>query len=160
MKIVRAASSASGRFLTLDAVEIAGTLVAPTRIEQNASPSPFTWSPAFASWTTGTTTSASGGTYKYINTAGANVSFGFTGVGFELIAKTAPSYGNLTVTIDGVPQTVSLYSSTTTYKKVVLTAFLVPGTHTVTITRAGTKSSSSSGYTIDLDAIDLFGVAG
>jgi hypothetical protein len=56
-----------------------------------------------------------------------------------------------------VSQTVSLYSSATTYKKVVLTAFLAPGTHTVTITRLGTKSSSSTGYTVDLDAVDLFG---
>ena len=88
---------------------------------------PFTWNPAFTSWTTGTTTSASGGTYKYINTAGAYVTFNFTGVGFKLIAKTAPSYGNLTVTIDGVAKTVSLYSSATTYKKMVFTEFLHPG---------------------------------
>jgi hypothetical protein len=85
------------------------------------------------------------------------VSFSFTGVGFKIIAKTAPSYGNLTVTIDGVSQTVSLYSSVATYKEVVLTAFTTPGVHTVKITRAGTKSSSAGGYTIDLDAIDLIG---
>lgn len=79
---------------------------------------------------------------------------------FQIVAKTAPSYGNLTVTIDGVTQTVSLYSSATTYKKIVLTKFVAPGTHAVKISRAGTKSSSSSGYTVDLDAISLYGVIG
>jgi hypothetical protein len=155
VKIVRSASSASGRYLTIDAIELAGTLVGFSRLQET---DPFfTWNPAMTSWTLGTTTSASGGTYRYINTAGAYVGFSFNGVGFKLIAKTAPSYGNLTVTIDGVSQTVSLYSSATTYKKVVLTAFMAPGSHTVKIARAGTKSSSSTGYTIDLDAIDLFG---
>jgi hypothetical protein len=96
----------------------------------------------------------------YPNTAGAYASFSFTGVGFRLIGKTASSYGNLTVTIDGVSQTVSLYSSATTYKKTVLIKFLAPGAHTVKIARAGTKSTSSTGYTIDLDAIDLWGVMG
>jgi len=159
VKILRDASSPSGRYVTIDAVEVAGTL-GSTRIEDNASPTPFTWNPVSTSWTTGTTTSASGGTYKYINISGAYLSFKFTGVGFKIIAKTAPSYGNLTVTIDGVSQTVSLYSSATTYKKIVLTKFVAPGTHTVKISRAGTKSSSSTAYTIDLDAIDLFGTMG
>ena len=159
VKILRDASSPSGRYVTIDAVEVAGTL-GSTRIEDNASPTPFTWNPVSTSWTTGTTTSASGGTYKYINISGAYLSFKFTGVGFNIIAKTAPSYGNLTVTIDGVSQTVSLYSSATTYKKIVLTKFVAPGTHTVKISRAGTKSSSSTAYTIDLDAIDLFGTMG
>ena len=153
VKIVRDAASASGRYLTLDAVEIAGSLLGPTRIEET---SPFfTFNPA--AWTVGSTTLASGGAYRSTNAAGAYVTFSFTGVGFKLLAKPAPSYGNLTVTIDGVSQSVSLYSSATTYKKVVLTAFLAPGTHTVTITRLGTKSSSSTGYTVDLDAVDLFG---
>ena len=132
-----------GRYLTIDAVEVAGTLVAPTRIEENASLSPFTWNPVFTSWPTGTTTSASGGTYRYINIPGAYVSFSFSGVGFQIIAKTAPSYGNLTVTVDGVSQSVSLYSSVTTYKKIVLTKFVTPGTHTVKIARAGTRDNSS-----------------
>ncbi len=155
VKIVRSTASASGRYLTIDAVDVAGTLLAPVRFEETDAH--FTWNPAMTSWTLGSTASASGGTYRYKNTAGAYVSFDFTGVGFKLIAKTAPNYGNLTVTIDGVSQTVSLYSSATTYKKVVLTKFLAPGAHTVKIARAGTKSSSSSGYTIDLDAVDLFG---
>ena len=153
VKIVRDAASASGRYLTLDAVEIAGTLAAPVRYEETASL--FTWNPP--SWTLGSTASASGGSYRYTNSAGAYVSFSFTGVGFKLIAKTTTSYGNLTVTIDGVSQTVSLYSSVATYKKVVLTAFLAPGTHTVKLSRAGTKSFSSTGLTIDLDAVDVWG---
>jgi hypothetical protein len=155
VKIVRSAASVTGRYLTVDAVEVAGNLTAPLHAEETDAH--LTFSPVMTSWTLGSTTSASGGTYRYINTSGAYLSFSFTGVGFKLTCKTAPSYGNLTVTIDGVAQTVSLYSSVTTYKKVVLTKFLTPGPHTVKIARAGTKSTSSTGYTIDLDAIDLFG---
>ena len=116
----------------------------------------FTWNPP--AWTVGSTSSASGSTYRYSNTKGASVTFSFTGVGLKILAKTAASYCNITVTIDSLPaQTVSLYRSSTTYKKVVLTKFLAPGTHTVKISRAETKSSSSTGHTIDLDAIDLLG---
>jgi IPT/TIG domain len=160
VKIVRSSASASGKYLTIDAVDIAGTLVPTTRTEENATlaQSLFLWNPAFGSWTTGTTTSASGGTYRYINTAGASVTIAFTGSSIVLIAKKAPSYGNLTVTLDGVAKTVSLYSSTTAYKKTVYSSgFLTPGNHTLVITRAGTKSSSSTGYTIDIDAIDVIG---
>ena len=160
VKIVRATTSPAGSYVTIDAVNVAGNLLAPLRKEENASPSPFTFSPAIGSWTLGSSASASGGTYRSINTAGAYVSFSFTGVGFQLIARTAPNYGNVTVTVDGVSQTVSLYSSLATYKKIVFTKFVAPGIHTVKLSRAGTKSTSSSGYTIDLDAIDLYGVPG
>ena len=158
VKIVKNPGSTASQFITIDAVEVAGNLVGAKRTEDNASPTPFLWSPAQASWTTGTTTSTSGGTYKYINTSGAAITFNFTGVGLDLIAKTAPSYGNLTVTLDGVSKTVSLYSSTTVYKKTVWSSgYLIPGNHTVVIKRAGTKSASSTGYTVDFDAAVLTG---
>ena len=55
--------------------------------------------------------------------------------------------------------TVDLYSATTKYKQTVWkSGFLTPGDHTVKIERLGTRNASSSGYTIDLDAIDVIGV--
>jgi hypothetical protein len=160
VKIVRSSSSVSGRYLTIDAVDVAGNLVPTTHVEENATAaqSLFLWDPAFASWVTGSTSSASGGTYKFINYPGANVTINFSGLSIALVAKTAASYGNITLTLDGVSKTVSLYSSATAYKKTVYSSgFLTPGNHTLVISRAGTKSSSSSGYTIDIDAIDLIG---
>ena len=94
---------------------------APTRIEENA-PQPFTWNPASPGPPAPPPRPRAAPTIHEHRRA--YVSFNFTGVGFQLIAKTAPSYGNLTVTIDGVSQTVSLYSAATTYKKMVLTKFL------------------------------------
>ena len=157
VKIVRSASNVSGKYITVDAVDVAGTLV-PTSRKEESEPL-ILWNPAFTSWTTDTSASASGGSYTYINTAGATITIGFTGVSLDLIARKAPSYGKMWVTVDGATSyTVDLYSSASAYKKTVWrSGFLAPGDHTVTITRLGTKNAYSSGYTIDLDAIDLLG---
>ena len=157
VKILRNSTGASGRYITIDAVDVAGNLVPAVRKEQTEPL--LVWTPSLSAWTLGTSISYSGGSYRYSNTSGASVTINFTGVSLEIIAKTAPSYGNATITIDGVSKAVSFYSSTTTYKKTVWSSgFLAPGNHTVTITRAGTKSTSSTGYTIDLDAVDVRGV--
>jgi hypothetical protein len=157
VKIVRSASNASGKYITVDAVDVAGTLLTPARKEE--SEPLILWNPAFTSWTTGPSSSASGGSYKYGNTAGATITIAFTGVSLDLIARKAPSYGRMRVTVDGgTSHTVDLYSSASAYKRLVWqSGFLAPGDHTVTITRLGTKNAYSSGYTIDLDAIDLIG---
>jgi hypothetical protein len=157
LKVVRNSGSATGKFITMDAVEVAGSLVPTTRVEETDTH--LVWAPSSSAWTSSATTSASGGSYRYTNTSGAAVTINFTGVSLNIIATIAPSYGNATITLDGVSKTVSLYSSTTAYKKTVWSSgFLAPGNHTITITRAGTKSTSSTGYTIDLDAVDLIGV--
>ena len=165
VKIVRSPSSATGKYLTIDAIDIAGTLVSTTpssatRIEENATlaQSLFLWSPDSPSWIVGKSSSASGGTYRYTNTAGASVTINFTGPSISLLAKTASNFGNITVTLDGVAKTVSLYSPAVLYRKTVYSSgFLTPGNHTLVIARAGTKSSSSAGYTVDIDAIYLIG---
>jgi subtilisin family serine protease len=157
---VKIVSTVAGKYLTIDAVDVAGSLVAPARTEDNASPNPLLWSPVRTSWTAGSTASASGGGYAYIDTAGASITMNFSGVRLDVIARRAPNYGIAYVSVDGraaVP--VNLYSSTSTYKKLVWsTGFLAPGDHTVVFSRSGTKSSSASGYTIDVDAVDLTGV--
>ena len=64
------------------------------------------------------------------------------------------------VTLDSLTTfTVDLYSSSTLYKQTVWkSGFLTPGDHTVKIERLGTKNASSSGYTVDVDAVDVIGV--
>jgi hypothetical protein len=157
VKIVRSSSNATGKYITVDAVDMVGTPLSASRKEETETL--FTWSPAFNSWTTGSSASASGGTYKFINTAGAKITIDFTGVSLNIVARKASNYGKMRVTLDGATSyTVDLYSSTSAYNKTVWqSGFLTPGDHTVTITRLGTKNASSTGYTVDLDAIDLIG---
>ena len=84
----------------------------------------------------------------------------FTGTSLSLIAKKAAGYGKVKITLDGTTTfTVDLYSSTTKYKQIVWTSgFLSPGDHTLKIERLTTKNASSTGYTIDVDAVDVIGV--
>jgi N-acetylmuramoyl-L-alanine amidase len=157
VKILRSSLSASGRYLTIDAVDVAGTLVPITLQETEPL---LTWAPFTSPWTSASSTSYSGGSYRYSNVSGASVTIKFTGVSLSVIAKKAPAYGKMRVTVDGTTVfTVDLYSSTVKYQQTVwASGFLTPGDHTVTIERLGTKNASSSGYTIDLDAVELIGV--
>jgi hypothetical protein len=155
---VRRSDNVSGKYVTVDAIDLAGSLVAPVRTEDSARPSPFVWNPPAASWTSIASASASGGTYTSVNTTGASITFNFTGVKLDIIARTASSFGIASISIDGgTPAAVSLYSSTAGSKRW-STGFVTPGNHTVVFSRSAAKSSSSTGYTIDLDAVDLTGV--
>jgi hypothetical protein len=157
VRIQRSTTSATGKYLTLDAVDVAGTLT-PITIQETDSH--MAWAPAASSWTSASSTSYSGGSYRYSNVSGASVTVNFTGISLKLIAKKAASYGKVQVTLDGTTTfTVDLYSATTKYKQTVWTSgFLTPGDHTVKIERLLTKNASSSGYTIDVDAVDVIGV--
>lgn len=66
------------------------------------------------------------------------------------------------MTLDNDPakvSLVSLYQSATAHKQAVWSSgILSPGDHTVTIEWTGTKSASSSGTTINLDAFYVRGV--
>jgi IPT/TIG domain len=110
-------------------------------------------------WTAATSSYYSGSSYKYTNTSGASVSFAFYGTQFSLIGKKTYSLGNASVSIDGgAAATVDLYSKTTAYKATVYTSPALPdGLHTVKISRAGTKNPSSSGYSVNVDALNIAG---
>lgn len=157
VKVVRSSESAAGKYINIDAVEVAGTLVANTRVEQTSAR--LVWSPGPSTWTLGTGSTAyySGGSYRYINKTGS-VTINFTGVSLGIIAKKASSYGIARVSLDGEPPvSVNLYRSTTAYKQTVWSSgWLAPGDHTVTFSWTGTKSGST-GTTVDLDAVDVRG---
>ncbi len=157
VRIVRQKDSGAGRYINVDRVDVAGTLVANTRVEQTASQ--LVWSPSLSAWTSGSSSYLSGGSYRSINKTGS-VTINFTGMSLALMAKKAVSYGIASVSIDGKPPaSVSLYRSTTAYKQTVWSSgWLVPGDHTVTFSWTGTKSTGSSGTTINLDAVELRGV--
>ena len=130
------------------------TYVTPNRAEQSAGG--LYWS---GTWTSVSSASYSGSSYKYTNTSGASLTLAFYGTQFSLIAKKSPALGNASVSIDGgTPANVDLYNKTTVYKQTVYTSpTLSDGLHVVKISRAGTRNASSSGYTINVDAFDLRG---
>jgi hypothetical protein len=160
VKIVRNSGSVSGRFLTIDAVEVAGTLVSTSRIEESsaAAQTSFTWNPVFSDWPAMTYAAASGGGYRWTDAAHASVTINFTGMSINVIATTTSYLGNMTATLDGVGKTVNLYSAALTYQKTVYSSgFLPPGKHTLVLAWTGTKSLSSTGLGIDIDRVDLVG---
>ncbi len=110
-------------------------------------------------WSTSTTTSASGGDFLYANGSGASVTIGFTGTYLGLIAKKSPVYGTAKVTLDDkTPVMVDLYSASAVYQqKVWNTGTLAAGSHTVKIEWTGTKNASATDTNIGLDGLDLIG---
>ena len=160
VRIVRNSGSVSGRFITLDAVEVAGTLLSTTRIEESspAAQTSFIWNPVFSDWQAMTYAAASGGSYRWTDAVHASVTINFTGMSINVIATRTSYLGNMTATLDGVAKTVNLYSAALTYQKTVYSSgFLPPGKHTLVLAWTGTKSLSSTGFGIDIDRVDLVG---
>jgi hypothetical protein len=102
-------------------------------------------------WATSSSSSYSGGSERYTGTGGRSATFTFTGRAFGWVASVGPSRGKARVYIDGTWITdVNLYSSSTTYRKVVYTYYWsTSGLHTFRIVDLGTAGHSR----IDLDAI-------
>ena len=109
-------------------------------------------------WSSVTGLSYSGKSYKTTNTAGSRVTAAFTGTSVSYIARIGSSFGIAKVTLDNDVYYVDLYNSTTKYKQTVWSrSGLIDGPHTLVIERNGTRNSSSSGYTINLDALAIVG---
>jgi hypothetical protein len=153
--------AASGNRIDVDAFDILGT---PTVAPQ---PAPYTWRYSEAdtrltylgSWGTTYTWSASGGSYASTSLTGSAVVVSFNGTGFKLMGNTGPNLGQALVTVDGGgPNTVDFYrAGSTRYKQPIWEASLLDGPHTVVIQCAGTKNPLSSGYSINVDSLDLRG---
>jgi cell wall-associated NlpC family hydrolase len=129
-------------------------LISPyTRIEQTSSLLAYT-----GAWTLNeSSSSASGGSYGYADSAGSSVTVAFNGTYLQWISKTSTAYGVAKVTVDGKDAgTVSLYSTSTLWKKKVWDTGILPsGAHTVTISWTGT--GAGGGTNIGLDAFDVIG---
>jgi uncharacterized protein YkwD len=132
-----------------------GTLPAPsaTRYQQNDDRLVYT-----GKWSTGYSTSASGGAWAYINSP-ASVTVKFTGTYLAWVTKKSPAYGKARVTLDSrTPVEVDLYSSAVRYqRKVWDTGTLAAGAHTVKIEWTGTRSPGATASNIGVDAFDVIG---
>ncbi len=91
-------------------------------------------------WRTLTTSLALGGTLAYGSAPGTSATYAFNGSSVGWIATQGPTRGSAKVYVDGVyVTTISLYSATYHYRRVVWTRnWTTTGTHTVAIVAVGT----------------------
>jgi hypothetical protein len=162
-----------GTALTMDAVDVVGKLVGPTRYQESDPAVMVT-----PGWKTSGSWSYSGGTMKTCDKPPAltpaavatpsidpaavtpgSMTARFDGARLNLVATTGRYSGKAWVSVDGGPRVlVDLYSYYTKYKQTVYsTGFLTPGVHTVTISWSGYKNNYSKGYSINVDAFDITG---
>jgi hypothetical protein len=155
VKIVRSASSASGKFLTLDAVDIWGTISTPpviqTRFEQTNTSIAKT-----GTWSDFSTSKASGATYGRSSTSGASATIRFIGTRLDWIGMKGLTTGIADVYLDGTKMTtINLAATSATYQvNLWSTGTLVYGLHTFKLVRS---ASSASGKFLTLDAVDVWG---
>jgi cell wall-associated NlpC family hydrolase/N-acetylmuramoyl-L-alanine amidase len=111
------------------------------------------------SWGYAAQAPASGGSFHYTTSPGAEVKVSFTGTSVALLAKTAPNYGKALVTLDGGEgEYVDFYSSTASYQQRVYDKQGLDNVaHTLTIDWVDLKNESSSGYVVNVDALEIMG---
>lgn len=155
--IVRSAASSSGKYLTLDAFDVAGTIDSPppppTRYEQADIHIVKT-----GVWTDFAKAAASGGSYGRSGTIDADATITFTGTRLDWIAMKGITTGLADVYVDGVLVTstpIDLGAAAAVYQVVVWsTGTLSDSTHTIRIVRDG---GSAPGKFLTLDAVDIWG---
>ena len=149
--------SQSGWYWTVDfggyvdpSVQPAGVYQVSQRVQQN-NPKLFyagTWSGAYSSL-------ASGGSFRYANSARAAVNVTFKGTSLTWLAKKGSNYGKAWVKLDDrAPVVVDLYSSYAKYKqRVYQTGLLADAEHTLTIYWLGQKNAASKGYILSVGCL-------
>ena len=93
------------------------------------------------SWSRQASASSMGGNITSSTQAGARARYRFTGRGIAIVVPTSPTRGKASVYIDGTYRaTVDLYSSSSSYRKVVYVGnWSVSGTHTIELRVSGTS---------------------
>jgi hypothetical protein len=152
VRIVRSSASASGKYLTLDGVDISGTITAPpARYEQTDSRIV-----KVGAWSDFSKSAASGGSYGRASTGGASATIYFTGTRLDWIGMKGTTTGIVDVYLDGVKQTsIDLTASTATYQvNLWSTGTISSGSHHVALVRS---DLSASGKFLVLDAVEIWG---
>ncbi len=155
LKIVRSPACPTGKYVTVDAVDIWGTISdPPIRYEQAD-----THIAKVGSWTNFTKTAASGGSYGRSLTstpAAASATIYFTGSRLDWIAMKGTTAGSADVYLDGnLVTTINLNATTATYNLVVWsTGTLLEGDHWVRLVR--NPAGGTPGY-LTLDAVEIWG---
>jgi hypothetical protein len=146
-------SAATNTNIGIDAIDLAGSPVAVTRLEQTDRH--LAWN---GNWAKVSATSYSGGTAWYTNSAGS-VTVEFDGTSLTLVGKKGPTYGIAQITLDDSPAvTVDLYNATIVYQQRFWTSGpLAGGHHTVKLEWTGQKGPSATNTNVGLDGMDLIG---
>jgi hypothetical protein len=111
----------------------------------------------YNSWFGANSSSASGGSYHYSNTAGASVGYTFNGTQVKWTTAKGKNYGQAQVFIDGVDKgVVDLYNAAQKWKFVFTYAGLSSGIHTIEIHVLGLKSPSATDTRVVVDAFESF----
>jgi peptidoglycan hydrolase-like protein with peptidoglycan-binding domain len=154
VNIVRNAGSASGKYLTIDAVEVNGTILATQKVQQGDYRLAYK-----GSWTDRSSSSYSGGSEKLTNSLGASVTINFTGTYLAWVGKKGTNYGKAKITIDGTDTyTADAYESPAVYQSTIWqSGKLADIPHTVTIEWIGAKSAASTDTCISVDAFAMIG---
>lgn len=147
--------ASSGTYVGIDALGVSGSLLnasAGTAVEQDDK-----GVIAGGIWNSWASTSLSGSSYAWTNSAGGSATVTFNGRRLDWVTCVAPGYGIARVRVDGGPaQLVDLYSPTLAYQRSVWsTGVLAEGRHTVTIEWTGTKNPASAGTYIGVDALSI-----
>jgi SpoIID/LytB domain protein len=150
-------SGSGGSYVYVDAVDVAGSLIAVPRppvwkrYEQTTAAAHYT-----GAWKTSTLSGLSGGTHAFSRETSASVTFSFTGSRARWIGKRASNYGKAWVSVDAsAPVLVDLYSSTVLNQQRLFESTVLPsGPHTLTIRVSGKKNSKASTYYVDADAFE------
>jgi hypothetical protein len=152
VKIVRSASDTTGKFISIDAIDVRGTLVPLfTRYEQAD-----TRIVKVGAWSDFAKRAASGGNYGRSSTSDASATVYFTGTRLDWIAMKGTTTGIADVYLDGVKvTTVDLAAPSATYDvSIWSTGTLSNGNHNVRIVRS---SESATGRYLTLDAFEVWG---
>ena len=155
-KVVRNNSlSPSGKFVTLDAVDITGEIAAPpTRYEQSNTSIHKT----IGTWADFSNTTASNGSYGRSLTADATATIHFTGTRIDYIGFKGTTTGWVDIYLDGeLKATIDLGATTTVGNQLIWSSGTVDASvpHTFYIHRNGTHSLATEYLT--LDAVDIWG---
>jgi hypothetical protein len=152
VKIVRSATSASGKYLSLDAVDIYGTIAAPpARYEQTNAGIHKT-----GSWTDYSNTTASKASYGRSLTADASATIHFTGERIDYIGFKGTTTGWVEVYLDGdLKATIDLAATTVAGNQLIWSSGTIGGgSHTLVLKRSGTSLATEY---LTLDAVDIWG---
>jgi hypothetical protein len=146
------AAAATGTNINVDAIEVHGILTGRYQ-ETNAK---LVYS---GTWKATSDTSASGESFKFVNSSGAAVTIHFNGIALAWLAKKGPAYGEAQVTVDGgSPVNIDLYNADVLWRQEVWNSgTLGSGSHTVIIQWSGTKNAAATDTNINVDYLDVTG---
>ncbi len=168
--ITRDAGNVSGKYFSLDAIDVAGMLTAaaaaPTKPTTPVVAIPATTryeqkDPRFTfsgGWIASSSNLASGTSFRFANST-AYATASFNGTYLAWIGKKSPVYGQAKVSVDsGAPVTVDLYNDSAIWQqKLWSTGVLPSGDHTVKIEWTGIKNANGLGANINIDAFEIAG---